>query len=275
VDIHLIFDKSVDLAPKGFKSAMEDSARILDKALHNAITVNINVGWNEVGGNSLAFGDLAEGGPVGGSSLSYQDLVSQLTKHASNPLDRQELKDLAGVSNGAVPSYYITNAQMKAWGIEAARGKEEDGIIGLSSQYTYSFNPNHRAVAGEYDAIGIGVHEMTHALGRIESDGGMELIDYYKPGILDRPNLGGYYSIDGGNTNLGNFAPSPGDTSDWSTTGNDAFNYQTQSGMQINMSRTDLQLMGNIGFDVGSMKTPHTSATVQIACTHANKMQFV
>lgn len=270
--LNLIFDSSVSGAPAGFKSALNYAASQLDALITNPIKVNINVGWGEIGGQELPIGDLSEGGQLNGTFLSYTDLVQQLTAHASNAADRQELATLPAVAPANIPGYFVASAQEKAWGLIAPNSSTIDGEVGFSNQYAYAFNPNHRAVTGEYDIIGAAEQEITHAMGRIYSDGALELVDYTAPGVFADPNTGGYFSTDGGVTNQGTFAPGGEDTSDWVPGGvPDSFNAITQAGVLNPLSSADVAFMGTLGFSVHSPTPTHVALRV----CHVSKMRFI
>lgn len=246
------YKPSTGSAPAGFRAALSYVAGVLDALITNPITVNINVGWNEIGGVTLGSGDVSEGGPLGGINMSYANLVAALTANARNPAARQELASLPAIAPSQIGSYYIAPAQEKAWGLLSPTATSADGEIGFSSAYSYSFDPNNQSAPGMFGFIGLAEHEIAHALGRINTDGPLELVDYAAPGVLATPNTGGYFSLDGGKTNLGQFAP-VGDTADWAppSTG-DAFGYLTYPGTNGVMTPVDKTLLGVLGFNVNT-----------------------
>jgi len=89
----------------------------------------------------------------------------------------------------------------------------------------------------KYDFIGVVEHEISEVLGRFllvagtignmsNSYGPLDLFHYSSPGVRDFVGTqAGYFSINGGNTNLDNFNTNQnGDFGDWAVTaGNDAF----------------------------------------------------
>jgi hypothetical protein len=58
MQINVTFDASVNSAPAGFKTAVNYAVGILDAAFTNNVTVNVKIGWGEVGGRPLDSGDL-------------------------------------------------------------------------------------------------------------------------------------------------------------------------------------------------------------------------
>ena len=257
MQIQFSYDSSVASAPAGFTSALAYAAGVLDALITNPITVTINVGWNEIGGKPMDSGALAEGGPLNGTGLSYGSLISELTAHASDPVARQQLASLPAVAPASLPSYYITPAQEKAWGLLPANSIEPDGQVGFSAAYQYSFDPNNQTAAGLYEFVGIAEHEITHALGRIYGDGPLELANYTAPGVFATPNTGGYFSIDGGRTNLASFDGAPGgDTADWATTvTGDSFSAQASPGVNGALTPTDIAELSVLGYSENATAT--------------------
>ncbi|MDR3529599.1 MAG: NF038122 family metalloprotease [Rhodopila sp.] len=259
MQIDFIYDPSTSSAPAGFTAALAYVAGVLDALITNPITVNIKVGWNEIGGVTLGAGDVAEGGPLGGTGMSYANLVAALTANASNPADRQELASLPATAPPQIASYYIAPAQEKAWGLLSPTSSQPDGEIGFNAAYNYSFDPNNQSAPGLFGFIGIAEHEITHALGRIYGDGPLELVDYAAPGVFATPNTGGYFSIDGGKTNLGQFDATPnGDTADWAPPSNgDSFEYLAYPGLDGVLTPVDKTLLGVLGFNENPAPSPH------------------
>jgi hypothetical protein len=270
MQIQFIYDASAASAPAGFSAALTYVAEVLDALITNPITVNINVGWNEIGGVTLESGVVAEGGPLGGVDMSYADLVAVLTVQASNPAAMQELASLPATAPPLIGSYYIAPAQEKAWGMLPPSATPADGEIGFSSAYSYSFDPNDQSAAGLFEFIGVAEHEIAHALGRIYSDGPLELVDYAAPGVLAAANTGGYFSLDGGQTNLGQFSP-VGDTADWAPPSNgDSFEYLAYPGMDGIMTPVDKTLMGVLGFNVNPAAAPANPVIVPIQSPYSS-----
>jgi len=80
MQINFVYDPSTKSAPAGFFTAMNYAASVLDALITNPITVNIEVGWNEIAGSALPSGDLATGGDSWGNNLSYSQLVAELSR---------------------------------------------------------------------------------------------------------------------------------------------------------------------------------------------------
>ncbi len=258
MQIDFSYDSSVSSAPAGFTAALAYAAGVLDTLIANPITVTIQVGWNEIGGVPLGAGDVAEGGPLAGTMMSYAAVVAALRAHVTDPAAQSLLASLPNVPPSQISGYYIAPAQEKAWGMLPPAGAGADGMIGFGSGFNYSFNPNDQSAAGLLAFIGVAEHEITHALGRVDGDGPLELVDYSAPGVLARTNTGGYFSVDGGNTNLGQFNGIPnGDSADWAAASSgDSFDYVTNPGVAGIISTSDRTLLGALGYSINPAVTP-------------------
>jgi hypothetical protein len=77
--IDFVYGASVANAPAGFTTALVAAASYLESLIINPITITIQVGWGENNGNSIPASNLAAGGPVSGTGLSYSALKTQLS----------------------------------------------------------------------------------------------------------------------------------------------------------------------------------------------------
>ncbi|MGD0104905.1 MAG: NF038122 family metalloprotease [Rhodopila sp.] len=262
MQINFVYDPSTASAPAGFFTALNYVARVLDALIINPITVNIEVGWNEIAGSPLPSGDLATGGDSHGNDLTYSQLVAELSAHAGNPADQQELASLPANAASQLPAQlFVSTAQEKAWGLLAPNADVIDGAVGFSSAYTYSFNVNDQNVPGESGFVAVAEHEITHALARLPDNGAFALTDYSAPGVLNTSGGGGYYSVDGGVTDLGNFAPAAQDPADWAAHNGDAFDAQGTEGDGGVLTEVDKTLLGTLGFSEANTQFLAANAT--------------
>lgn len=275
--INLLWDASVATDPykSSFKSAITYAANQVDYlCANNHETVNIAVGFGECGGGTMPYGTGGAGGPVGGIGISYANLIAALTAHASNATDKAELASLPKIAPAGLASGYLAPAQEKALGLLNPRGTEVDGNVGFSGN-PYTYNPANRAQPGKFDLIGMAEHELTHALGRIYGDLALMLVNYKSQGVPEPVDIGGYFSIDGGKTDLANFSPN-GDSADWNNIADnshrDAFNYITNADTRNGITTVDRELMGVLGYNTNP---PATSETVHVRCHHHHKMCFI
>lgn len=258
MQIDFDYDPSVSSAPAGFTAALAYAAGVLDTLIADPITVTIQVGWNEIGGVALGAGDVAEGGPSTGTDVSYAALVADLRANVTDPSAVSLLSYLPATAPAQIPSYFVSPAQEKAWGMISPAAAGVDGEVGFSSAYSYSFNPDNQSAAGLLGFIGIAEHEITHALGRIYGDGPLELVDYTSPGVLAQPNTGGYFSVNGGQTDLDPFNGIPNsDSADWAASVTaDSFEYLATPGVAGVISATDKTLLGSLGYAINPAPTP-------------------
>ena len=258
MQINLTYDASTSSAPAAFFAAMNYCVQYLDNLITNNITVNIDVGWGEIGGGSIAAGDDGQGGAEG-IILSYAQLKAALLAHSNSAADASAYANLpsADISNGA--GFLVAAAEAKAWGLVPATGTELDGVVGFDSSTAWNFSTSNLAVAGEYSFVSVALQELTHALGRsigLTADAPLTVLNLFKyasPGDI-QTEVGGaaYFSINGGATNLANFATTS-DYSDWSNTvPNDAFDAFFASGTAYTISATDITLLNVLGFSVNN-----------------------
>ena len=152
-------------APAGFTAAVEAAAGALDALLTDPITVNISVGFDEIGGSPIT-PPLSEGGPLGeiypvlrggAAGVRLAPDLGRAGGDAGEPAVRP--------SDGA--GFYVSSAQEKAWGLLPADGTEVDGEVGFSVESDFNYNPDDRNDPNAVDFIGIAEHELAHALGRV------------------------------------------------------------------------------------------------------------
>jgi hypothetical protein len=258
MQINLSYDSSTAGAPAAFFTAMNYCAQYLDNLITNNITVNIDVGWGEVGGGSIAAGDTGQGGAEG-IILSYAQLKAALLAHSNSAADASAYANLpsADISNGA--GFLVAAAEAKAWGLISATGAELDGVVGFDVSIPWNFSTSNLAVAGEYSFVSVALQELSHALGRsigLTASTPLTVLNLFKfasPGQI-QTEVGGpaYFSTDGGATNLATFATTS-DYSDWSNTvPNDAFDAFFSPGIAYTMSATDITVMNVLGYGINS-----------------------
>ena len=105
--------------------------------LFRSNTVNIRVGWDEIGGVPLSNGDLGEGGPVSGALFSYNQVRAALASDAKSRADMTALASLpaADPTNGG--SFFVGGAEEKALGLTAGNAAAVDGQVGFQSDPSF------------------------------------------------------------------------------------------------------------------------------------------
>jgi hypothetical protein len=259
MNINLEFDSSVEKAPAGFTTAVQAAANALDALLTDPITVNISVGFGEIGGSRIP-SPISEGGPLAGTDLSYAEVQQEFAAHLSSAAQPEMLANLPAADPSGGSGFYVSPAEEKAWGLLPADGTELDGQVGFTVESDFNYNPNDRNDPSAVDFVGIAEHELTHALGRVSDQGdgaGFSVLDltrYASPGVLaSAATTAPYFSIDGGNTNL-NFYDTKSDPADWAASaGADAFDAVGVFGTENGLTSADQTLMNVLGFAVSNI----------------------
>ena len=267
--IAINWDASVALAPPGFSSDILAAVLFLETQFTDPVTITINVGYQEIAGNALGRGDLGESLTSMGN-VSYADLVNAVTAGATTATDASVAASLPESNPIGGGNLWVTTAQAKALGLPASAlsntdGSAEDGSIGFgaASQFTYGVTNDGGAVAlGTYDFFATVLHELTEVMGRQLLTGTVEngfpnsytlldLLHYSAAGKRDFSQFApGYFSPDGGVSNLGSFNTNAGgDAGDWaSSVRDDPFDAFAVSGVPETASSNDLTVMDAIGW---------------------------
>ena len=149
-----------------FSAAVNEAVAYLKSVITNPVTINVDVGWGEVGGQKIGSNTLGESDTNYVGPYTYGQIESALTADVSSSADAAALSTLPNTDPTGGGAFYITTAEAKALGLVAATDPTIDGFVGFSSATSWDFNPNGRGVAGEYDIIGTIEHEITEVMGR-------------------------------------------------------------------------------------------------------------
>jgi hypothetical protein len=259
--INVTYDSSVNNAPSGFKTAVAAAVSALESEFTNNVTLNIKVGWGEVNGMAISSNAAAES-VHNVVSTNYNAILNAMTTNASSPDDTVAVGTVASeASTYSNFSFLMSTAEAKALGIAGANTYAYDGMVGLSSSTSFSFDPANRAVAGKVDAIGVLEHEITEIMGRTGSlnyaSPGYTPLDLFRfsaTGVHDTTPATGYFSIDG-QTMLQQYNNplKGGDVADWvSSVSGDSFG-SAYTGVTLAMSATDIREMNVLGWTRASL----------------------
>ncbi len=277
---NLTFDASTANAPAAFFTAFNDAAQLYEGAYSDPITINLHVGWGEIGGGNLNPGDLGQSSTVQQGIYSYAAVRNALANDASSAIDAAALSHLPASDPTQGASFVMSNAEAKALGLLAGNASSIDGFVGFNSQASYTFDPQNRAVAGKYDFIGLASHELSEIMGRygLGQNGApsglyspIDLFRYSSPGVLDpTPANGAYFSIDGGATAINTFnGTGGGDLSDWTGLTPDSYNAFLTPGEELDVTPGDLTVMDVLGYDPATTAVPEPTSAGLLSCAFA------
>jgi hypothetical protein len=269
MNINLTFDQPVNTLPAGFVASINAVVQFFDSHYNNPITINIDVGYGEIDGSPLGPGALGESETFL-NEYSYSALRNALIANATSTDQISAGNSLPATdpTPGGTGNYWASTAEAKAIGLSGA-SSATDGFIGFSNTNSFTYNTtNGGSVApGTYDFFGVAAHEVSEVLGRALLVGGtvttdtgnvnnswepLDLFHYSSNGVRDfSGTTRGYFSPDGGATNVDNFNTNPsGDFGDWaSSAGNDAFLAFSPSGVGNPVTNADLREMNVLGYD--------------------------
>ena len=251
MQISFACDSSVSSAPSGFLTALQQAANIIDSAILNPIKVNIQVGWGENNGTFIdGNSDIATGSYSNAVEVSYSRLESALYAAANADYSLSLVKNLPAYNPTSGLKWEIGQAQAQVLNVIDPYAGAQAGSIGFASDVCWNFGSGSNT---GYDFLACAIHEITHVLGRMNFPApgwgdSLNLYDYSANGVLQLSAGGspGYFSIDGGATNLGSFNAG-GDRGDWAAGVVDSFG-SGQSGNLPLLSFTDLQVMAALGY---------------------------
>jgi len=288
MQINVTWDTSVLTSPlvASIEGAINYVVNQFENLFTNPITINIDVGWGEVAGQSLVSNALGES-ITNTSDYSYSDLRNALinTANASQNLDQlTAASSLPALNPTNSNTFTIADAEAKALGLPLNAGAPSvDGYVGFGSGVNWSFDPFLTPTSTQFYFIGVAEHEITEVMGRFSDIGTgayslMDLFRYNGSGNRDLTAGHGFtnttanFSIDGGHTSLGtwNNVTRNGDLGDWAGGTHDSFNAATGPGVINTMSTNDVRLMNALGYDIACfmpgtrIRTPDGETTVEM-----------
>ena len=272
--ININWDASVANAPVGFQAGVQSVVNYFESHFSNPISITIDVGYGEVNGQAMGGGALGESESYV-TSVSYSALQSALVNNA-NAIGATAAAASLPTTSPVSGSYWLTTAEAQALGL--AGSSAVNGYIGLSSAYSFCYNNSNGVPGGQFDFFGTVAHEITEVMGRSMFDGAnffggpsyepLDLFHYSAPGVRDFSGAtAGYFSANGGTTNLNNFNTNAGgDYGDWAgSAGNDAFLAFSAPGVVNGVSANDLTAMNLLGWDPTGSAGPPPVLTIALA----------
>lgn len=253
----------------------------------NALLVTIDVGYGEVMGSSLPFGAVSASSD-NGDFISYNAYYNALraavavnpspdpllNAYVANHLPTPAQFTTATGKDPNATNMFVTYAEEKSLGITPAYtygqpdgwigiAKNSTGFFGTPMNYTADANLNVTGAISGYDAVGAAAHEISEVLGRVGGLGAtlvsgtgatwtpLDLSRYTGSGALDLTTKKGYFSVDGGATDLANYNTSYGDSGDWASSSPtyDSYGFYSKN-HSAPISATDLLEVASLGFQL-------------------------
>jgi len=201
------------------------------------------------------------------SSITWANLHTDVVNDAKTPDDATAIGAGGSITaadpTGGAGTFWVTRAQEKALSIIPTDGVN-DGTITVGTGFTYTYNDSGGVAAGTFDLTDVFAHEISEVMGRIGISGGAVGNTAPSYSLLDALSFtgaatrglgngaGNSFSINDGTTLLMGFnnqAGLGGDSRDWASGSNDAFNAFSSPGVVNPVSTTDLREMDVLGYD--------------------------
>ena len=213
MQITLVPDSSIALAPAGLTAAVDAAAAIYEQDFPGNYNINISYGWgtfDNTSSNELTnpnSGVYSLGGGTA-TTVSYSQLKGWLTANADSSAQIAADATLPASSAsfpGGANTFFVSFAEEKALGVFTGDSSAIDGSIG--------FNIGDASTSQDWEPAAL--TEIAHALGWDSIAGGgsfpevSDLFRYSSPGQYGwTSGQSAYFSIDGGATDLADFATS-------------------------------------------------------------------
>lgn len=250
----------INNAPAGFQTCVNLALNNLSTNLVDNITIAVTIDYAAIGG-AVASSTVASST----FNIGWTTIYNALVAHAVTANDTQSLSNLTGSAPTGFPAGGLA-ASGPLCGLLGISGATTACTVTLGNSVTWCTDNSGGVPVGQYDLFGIVLHEITECLGRANPLGSRNtgatvstIWRFSSSGTRNwDPTTAGYFSLDNGVTNLGDWNVSgSGDYLDWATPGpvaNDAFNFTANTGVVLPMSSTDLILMDVIGYQLGALR---------------------
>ena len=261
MNFNITYDASVSDAPAAFKTTVAAVAQFFQDTFSDPVTVNVKVEFKPLGG-------LLGHSNYSLNSYTYTQITTALAKDAGFVGDQSAVASLPAMDPiSGTHAYYMTTAQAKALSLAGPSGAS-DGTVTLASDQAFDYDRSDGIAAGQYDFYGSVAHEFSEVMGReLNAIGNHvqfgEPNGYYPYDLFKFTAAGertfegttaGYFSPDGGVTNLTHFNTDPDDDfGDWAqSAGHDSFLAFSSPGVINAVTATDILVMDVLGWDDAS-----------------------
>jgi hypothetical protein len=271
--INVTYDSSVTTLTNAaqVESAFASAVNTLQSLYTNDATVNITVYWGPGG-------PFTNGINLGRSFLtvftsSYPQITNALFANRASAADTNSVASLPATDPTGGGPWWIPRAEVKVLRLPISgispNDSLSDGAVGFTSNVVYALDPNNRAVPGEYDFIGVALHEITEVLGRItlnlKTNVGFLPFDLFRftnnaARSFDSSAMNAYFSVDNGATALKFFYTNSnlGDIQDWlSGSTPDAYDAFASPGIVLPISTVDITTLDVLGYNGPGLAAPH------------------
>src|SRR5450759_4830757 len=127
MQINVTYDQSS--LPAGFVAAVNYVVNYFDTTFTNSITVNIDLGYGEIAGQSLGSGALGESETYF-DSVGYSQAVNALRANQPSAAQQAAYSTLPGSSPVSGGTLWVSTAEEKALGLLAGNNSAIDGYVG-------------------------------------------------------------------------------------------------------------------------------------------------
>jgi hypothetical protein len=262
--INITYDPSVVGAPAGFQTTVDAVAALYENHFTDNLTLNITVVYGALGPNGLG-----QSQPGSLTQISYTNLVTDVANDATTANDTAAALASTDPISGT-HTYWMNRGEQKSLGVLSGTDTGSDGTVTFSNAAgTFDYDRTDGIGSSLYDFFGVVAHEFSEIMGRnlltagtiTSSDGTTTFTNsnylfdlYHYSAAGTRSFVGtsaGYFSIDNGTTNLGDFnTNSGGDFGDWSSAvGNDAQRAFSNSGVINPITSRDYTALDILGWD--------------------------
>ena len=252
--INVTFDASVTSATNAsqIEAGVNAEVAVLQALIATPLTLNLAVGWGEVGGASLN-GALGAASPVTLVSAQTSDVQPAYLGRALQPREFY-------FPTGGFHQIQMSDAQKIALNIAA--NVPLSGSVGFDNTVSWDFGSGSTIAQDAFDFSGVFAGAVTKLLGRTPSS--PDLFRYDAPNVFASGDAG-YFSVDDGYTIGPRYVSAT--TDDWAqgSSGPDAFTNARENvhapltGIRLPITQVDLQTLRAIGLNL-NVTTDFTSA---------------
>lgn len=302
-------------------AAYRDAADRWEALLSDPVNLKLNISYAHSTGNQLAW---AQSSFVNANYSSVRGALQSDVSSTNDAISSASLVNASGVNllinrtsdspngsgsqtpyldaNGSLnnQSLYLSRANARAIGLLPANDAFIDASLTFNSKYNWDYNPDDGVSTGQYDFVGVAMHEIAHALGFLS---GVDVLDQNSPphtpayaeddftfvtaldlfrssplaasygaGTIDwtAGSREKFFSIDGGSSFLAEFATGEnfGDgsqASHWQNANNHGLmDPQTPAGVALSLTSLDMTALDVIGWDVATVPAPAPAGAVLV-----------